>query len=157
MKTWALDPSAGLVEVFTDIARTRMADVPICNANLQVEAVGFQLIPEGHWAGVMITPWAINLLCLPGREAGWPPLPACSKHDWSFPSGNYEFTVAEEERLGVYHLCSLFSPALEFESQEQARLTAIAIAHALHAEPIAPVTSTPPATASRRSFLGLSR
>ena len=48
MKTWALDPSAGLVEVFTDIARTRMADVPICNANLQVEAVGFQLISEGH-------------------------------------------------------------------------------------------------------------
>ena len=155
VKIWTLDPSAGLVEVFGDIARTRMADVPICNAQLQVEAIGFQLTPAGHWAGVMITPWAINLLCLPGQEAGWPQVPACSKHDWQFASGLYEFTVADEERLGTYHLCSLFSPALEFDTHEQARLTAVAIAHALHAEPIAPLSAAPPATASRRSFLGL--
>jgi [NiFe] hydrogenase assembly HybE family chaperone len=132
-----------------------MQDVPICNPQLQVEAVGFQQTAAGHWAGVMITPWAINLLCLPGQIEGWPPLAACSKHDWRFPSGDYEFTVAEEGSLGTYHLCSLFSPALEFESHEQARLTAIAAAHALFAEPL----TVPPAAAqtppSRRAFLGL--
>lgn len=154
MKIWASDPSPELVAVFSDIAVTRMADVPICNACLQVEAVGFQRTAAGHWAGVMITPWAINLLCLPGQLDGWPALGACSKHDWRFPSGDYEFTVADEASLGNYHLCSLFSPALEFDSHEQARLTALAAAHALFAEPLsAPATAPAP---TRRAFLGLS-
>lgn len=132
-----------------------MHDVPICNSRLQVEAVGFQRTAEGHWAGVMITPWAINLLCLPGQEAGWPVLAACSKHDWKFSSGDYEFTVAEEESMGNYHLCSLFSPALEFESHETARLTALAVVRALFAEPLAePVAAK---ATSRRAFLGLGR
>lgn len=156
MKVWATDPSSELVAVFSDIAQTRMHDVPICNPALRVEAVGFQRMPQGHWAGVMITPWAINLLCLPGDAEAWPVLSACSKHDWRFPSGEYEFTAADEERIGSYHLCSLFSPAFEFRSQEEARLTALAVAHALHAEPMA--EAVPAATApSRRAFLGLGR
>lgn len=155
MKVWTTDPSSALVAAFDSIARTRMHDVPICNRILQVEAVGFQRRPDGHWAGAMITPWAINLLCLPGQAEGWPVLAACSKHDWHFPSGDYEFTVAEEESIGIYHLCSLFSPALEFESHEAARLTALAAAHALFADPLA---EPPPAKAtSRRAFLGLGR
>lgn len=155
MKVWTTDPSSSLVTAFDHIALTRMHDVPICNRLLQVEAVGFQRTPEGHWAGVMITPWAINLLCLPGQAAGWPALAACSKHDWHFPSGDYEFTVAEEDSIGNYHLCSLFSPALEFDSHDSARLTALAAAHALFAEPM-----TAPAAGkatSRRVFLGLGR
>lgn len=154
MRMWTEDPSAELVNVFAEIARTRMADVPICNAALQVEALGFRRLPAGHWAGVMITPWAINLLCLPGQAEGWPVLPACSKHDWHFPSGDYEFTVAQEDRLGTYHLCSMFSPAFEFATHEQARLTALAMAHALFAEPLA-VPAVAAAKPSRRAFLGL--
>lgn len=159
MKHWATDPSAELVAVFLDIARTRMHDVPICNAALSVEAVGFQRTPQGHWAGVMITPWAINLLCLPGQAGDWPMLPACSKHDWHFASGDYEFTVADEERIGNYHLCSLFSPAFDFPTQEQARLTALAVAHALHAEPMTAPEAAPIAApvSGRRAFLGLGR
>ncbi len=155
MKVWAADPSSDLVAAFDVIARTRMHDVPICNHHLQVEAVGFRRMAEGHWAGAMITPWAINLLCLPGQAEGWPPLPACSKHSWHFPSGDYEFTVADEDSIGIYHLCSLFSPAFEFESHAAARLTALAAAEALFAEPLAP----PPAAkaTSRRAFLGLGR
>jgi len=142
-----------LVEVFSEIARTRMADVPICNAALRVEAIGFRRCPEGHWAGLMITPWAINLLCLPGDGEAWPALAAGSKHDWRFPSGDYEFIVADEARLGCYHLCSLFSPALEFASHEQARLTALATAHALFVQPMALPDEAP--LPSRRAFLGL--
>ncbi len=155
IKIWMTDPSPELVAAFASIARTRMHDVPICNACLQVEALGFQQRPDGHWAGAMITPWAINLLCLPGDAATWPALAACAKHDWHFPSGDYQFTVAEEASLGHYHLCSLFSPALEFDSQEAARLTALAAAHALFAEPLAePPTAR---ASSRRAFLGLRR
>ncbi|MCG2575587.1 [NiFe]-hydrogenase assembly chaperone HybE [Dechloromonas sp. XY25] len=158
MKIWTADPSSELVAVFSDIAQTRMHDVPICNPALCVEAVGFQRTPHGHWAGVMITPWAINLLCLPSEADAWPALLACAKYDWHFASGDYEFTVADEERLGNYHLCSLFSPAFEFPTQEQARLTALAVAHALHAEPMAVPEQVPAAAApSRRAFLGLGR
>ncbi|NTV68829.1 MAG: [NiFe]-hydrogenase assembly chaperone HybE [Azonexaceae bacterium] len=155
MMFWTTDPSPELVAAFDTIARTRMHDVPICNRKLQVEALGFQRRPDGHWAGAMITPWAINLLCLPGQAESWPALAACSKHDWHFPSGDYEFTVAEEGSIGIYHLCSLFSPALEFDSHEAARLTALAAAHALFADPLA----EPPVarTTSRRAFLGLGR
>lgn len=153
MKLWTTDPSPALIDTFSEIARTRMAGLPICNPALQVEAIGFRRMTEGHWAGLMITPWAVNLLCLPGRAEGWPALAAGGKHDWRFPSGDYEFIVADEASLGVYHLCSLFSPALEFASHEQARLTALASAHALFAEPLAvPVESAAP---SRRAFLGL--
>ncbi len=155
MTVWVSDPSPELVAVFAEIARTRMRDVPICNPQLAVEAIGFQRRDDGHWAGAMITPWAINLLCLPGNADTWPTEAACAKYVWSFPSGDYEFTVAEEARLGVYHLCSLFSPALEFPSQEQARLTALAAAKALFGKAIdEPVDKPPP---SRRAFLGLSR
>lgn len=155
MRLWTTDPSPALVAAFDTISRTRMYDVPICNARLQVEALGFQQRPDGHWAGAMITPWAINLLCLPGKAEGWPALTACSKHHWLFPSGDYEFTVADEEQIGIYHLCSLFSPALEFESHEAARLTALAAAHALFADPLA--EPLPARATSRRDFLGLGR
>lgn len=155
MRIWQDDPSTELVAAFGEIARTRMADVPICNAVLQVEAVDFRRTAAGHWTGAMITPWAINLLCLPGSAENWPPLAACAKYDWQFPSGNYEFTVAEEASLGVYHLCSLFSPAFEFESHEAARLTALAAVQALFAEPLAAPESAPAKVPNRRAFLGL--
>ena len=159
---WPDNPAPVLEEVFTAIAHGPMRDVPICNPALRVEAYGFRQREDGHWIGVMITPWAVNLLCLPGRTDGWPPQPAGAKYDWGFPSGSYEFTVAAEARLGVYHLCSLFSPASDLPSHEQARLTAQAILSALFAapiaepaEPAAPAADTPPP--SRRAFLGLGR
>lgn len=155
LKVWTSDPSPELVAAFEFIARTRMHDVPICNPRLRVEAVAFQPTPDGHWAGAMITPWAINLLCLPGDAASWPALVACSKHDWRFPSGDYEFTVAGEAGIGTYHLCSLFSPALEFDSHEAAHLTALAAVQALFAEPMAAPVAAPPT--SRRAFLGLGK
>lgn len=153
MKVWAHDPSGSLVEVFNKIALGSMAGLPICNPLLRVEAIGFRRLANGHWAGLMITPWAINLLCLPGTKQDWPALTVGCKHDWHFPSGDYEFIVAGEERLGVYHLCSLFSPALEFADHAQAQLVALATVQALFAEPIAP--PAPVTTSSRRAFLGL--
>jgi [NiFe] hydrogenase assembly HybE family chaperone len=155
MKVWSADPAPALSQVFAVIAATRMAGLAICNPALHVEALPFRRTAEGHWAGLTVTPWAINLLCLPGEDATWPQLAAGSKHDWHFPSGAYEFIVAEEARLGSYHLCSLFSPALEFASHEQARLTALAADEALFAAPLA--APAPQALAGRRAFLGLAR
>lgn len=154
MKVWEADPAPALTRAFASIAATRMAGLAICNAALQVEALPFRRTAENHWAGLIITPWAINLLCLPGHAGNWPQRAAGSKHDWRFPSGDYEFIVAEAADIGSYHLCSLFSPALEFASHEQARLTAEAATQALFAAPSAP--PPPAALPSRRAFLGLS-
>ena len=155
MKLWAEDPTADIAAVFADIAATRMAGLPICNPALTVEALGFRQAASGHWVGALVTPWAINLLCLPGH-ADWPAVAAGSHCDWRFPSGVYEFIVADEDRLGRYHLCSLFSPAGDFASHEQARLTALAAITALFNDPVAatakPADAPPP---SRRAFLGL--
>ncbi len=161
MKVWSADPSRPLESVFSGIAATRMAGLPICNPQLQVEAIGFQQRPDGHWAGLLITPWGLNLLCLPGVAETWPARSASGKVQWQFPSGDYEFTVADEAQLGEYHLCSLFSPALEFPDHPQARLTALALAHALFSAPIAAPPDVTPVqperTAGRRAFLGLGR
>lgn len=155
MTPWADDPTADIAAVFADIAATRMAGLAICNPALRVEAIGFRRAESGHWVGALVTPWAINLLCLPGH-ADWPAAAAGSHCDWRFPSGVYEFIVADEDRLGRYHLCSLFSPAGDVASHEQARLTALAALTALFNDPLAappPAAATPPA--SRRAFLGL--
>lgn len=156
MVAWIANPAAELEAVFGDIARTRMAGLPICNPGLRVEALGFRRTADGHWVGAMVTPWAINLLCLPGDAATWPVVAAGGRHDWHFPSGDYEFTVAEEALLGCYHLCSLFSPVLEFENHEAARLTALAAIHALFEAPLAAPVAAPAPAPSRRAFLGLS-
>lgn len=154
MTPWAEDPTADIAAVFADIAATRMAGLPICNPALQVEALGFRRAESGHWVGALVTPWAINLLCLPGH-ADWPAAAAGSHCDWRFPSGNYEFIVADEDRLGRYHLCSLFSPAGDFASHEQARLTALAALTALFNDPLAAPAAPAAPPASRRAFLGL--
>lgn len=154
MKHWADNPAPAIEAVFAAIAATRMAGLPICNPALRVEAIGFRRAESAHWVGALVTPWAINLLCLPGH-ADWPSAAAGCHCDWSFPSGNYEFIVADEAQLGSYHLCSLFSPAGDFASHEQARLTALAAVTALFNEPLAAPAAPAAAPASRRAFLGL--
>lgn len=150
------NPTLELERVFSAIARSRMAGLPICNSRLEVEAVGFQLCEHGHWVGVLVTPWAINLLRLPAQPESWPEIAAGGKFVWQFPSGDYEFIVAEETDLGRYHLCSLFSPAQEFATHQEARLVALAAMSALFAVPKA--LDALPETAdfqSRRRFLGI--
>lgn len=48
-----------------------------------------------------------------------------------FPSGRYEFIYAEEDDIGHYQMCSLFSPVLEFQNQEAAVATAEVVMHSL--------------------------
>jgi [NiFe] hydrogenase assembly HybE family chaperone len=108
-----------MVAAFNEIARTRMADVPILNPALRVEAVGFQLW-EGRWLGVLVTPWMINLVILPGHDALLTPLALDQKQVWNFPSGAYEFMGLNEPAIGTCHICSLISPVTEFATHEEA-------------------------------------
>jgi len=118
--------TAGLEDAFTRIQRERMTDVPILNPALRVQAVGFS-VREEDCLGVLITPWFMNLMLLPLAGDAWAGLPPGSKIDQAFPSGSYEFILGEEEGIGRYLMCSLFSPVFEFENQAAAVATAEAV------------------------------
>ncbi len=143
-----------LVAAFEQIARTRMAGVPVLNAALAVEAVGFA--PQADAAGergvlgVLIAPWFMNLI--------WLPAAAADATDGSQRVGEtrlhvladqrLEFIGAHEPTVGAYALCSLFSPMFEFVDQAAARATAQAVLAALREVPAVPEAPPP-----RRAFL----
>jgi len=104
------DPSARLTEAFRAVA-ARMDGLPIVNPALAVEAVGFAPW-QGHWLGVMLTPWFMNLVIAPGDESAWQPLPPGARRSHAFPAGAYEFIGARDEIAGEFQMCSLFSPVL---------------------------------------------
>jgi [NiFe] hydrogenase assembly HybE family chaperone len=116
------DPSARLTEAFRAVA-ARMDGLPIVNPALAVEAVGFAPW-QGHWLGVMLTPWFMNLVIAPGDESAWQPLPPGARRSHAFPAGAYEFIGARDEIAGEFQMCSLFSPVLQFDDHETARLVA---------------------------------
>ena len=118
------NPASLLETVFSEIATIRMTGVPILNPALRVEAVGFRTW-EGRWVGVLVTPWTISLVLLPGQEAGMEALVPDQRKVWAFPSGDYEFMGLNEPSLGVCHLCPLISPVLEFATHA----AAVEVAH----------------------------
>lgn len=123
------DPVARLEGFFTRIWHTRMLGLPVLNPALRVEAVGFQPW-EGGWLGVLITPWFMNLLWIPGEGETLSGRTG-DKVVRPLPAGQCEFTVCREEEFGDYSFCSLFSPMAGFSDQDSARTTAMAILEAL--------------------------
>lgn len=116
------DPSPRLEQAFRATA-TRMSGLGFVNPALSVEAVAFAPW-DGHWLGVMVTPWSINLLLLPHDRSLWRTVRAGDKQRYAFPAGDYDFIAAMDPVVGEYQMCSLFSPALEFEDHAAARMVA---------------------------------
>jgi [NiFe] hydrogenase assembly HybE family chaperone len=148
LQSSALDPTTRVTAVFTTIANTRMAGLPIVNPALRVEAVNFMPWETG-WLGVLVTPWCMNLLWIPTQEEpllGQPDV----KISLRFPAITCEFVVCQEAELGVYLSCSLFSPMAAFANQEEARTTAITVLQTL----LAPVS---PSAKADRSCAGETR
>ena len=138
-----------LVSVFRDIEQTRMQDVPILNPALQVEAIGFRQWQDVQM-GILITPWFMNLIALlPTEQRDAPPPGADEKVTYELPASRCEFLVSHEDRLGVYHSHSLFSPMAEFDSQQLAFDTAGLILEDL----FKPIEAEKPASVSRRDLL----
>jgi [NiFe] hydrogenase assembly HybE family chaperone len=125
-ETAAGQAAARLEQVFRQIAATRMAGVSLLNPALAVEAVGFRPW-HGDWVGVLVTPWFMNLICLPGPDAAWETRASGTRLDRELPSGVYEFLAADEDELGPYLSSSLFSPMFEFPDMDQAREVARAV------------------------------
>lgn len=119
--------AAALAAAFRDIEATRMQDVPILNARLHVQSVGFE--PDrsepGLALGVLVTPWFINLVRLPLDAASEGTLAGVGEtRARSAGTVRADFIGAHEPAVGRFEACSLFSPVLEFADQAAARATA---------------------------------
>lgn len=154
------NPAPRLEAAFRHIAATRMAGVAILNTALEVEAYGFRRWGE-DWIGVLITPWFMNLICLPGPDSAWEEASSGTKREMELPSGRYEFLTAQEDELGPYLTRSLFSPMFDFADMARAREVATASLAEIftQAEPSAPEARPVGLTAkleqpvNRRGFL----
>jgi len=157
-------PAAALEVAFRGIAQQRMADVPILNPALRVEAVGFRPWAQ-HWLGVLVTPWFMNLWLMPRQAEAWSPLAVGKTRHHVFPAGVFEFIGGLEASIGDYQACSLFSPMFEFSDHAAARDTAAAALLALfdvtHREagqtlaevPAKPALARATGAVSKREFL----
>ena len=155
-----------LVSHFARVQRERMQGLPLLNAALRVEAVGFAcanaepaLAEVAVAEGVLITPWFMSLLRLPlCQQAHRDRVGRRVIH--AFGLEQFDFIGAADDALGYYETCALFSPMFEFATQDLARDTALAalreIREGTHSAAPAAALPTPPAAPAvpaRRLFL----
>ncbi len=166
LRIHAEDPSPLLEAAFRRIQAETMADVPILNPALRVEAVGFTRWQD-HWLGIVITPWFMNLVLVPGAAGSWQSVAPGQRLFRNFPSGDFAFLGSDEPEVGEFQSCSLFSPMAQFADQTGARDVALAALEALQSESAAAVPPAPTKEAfedpkkaalerpmSKREFLG---
>lgn len=148
------NPTAALESVFRAIANGRMAGIPLLNPALAVEAVGFRPWRD-DWVGVLVTPWFMSLICLPGADANWDTMASGSRQARELPAGDHEFLAAHEAGIGPYLSGSLFSPMFDFPDMATARAVAAAVLDEVFT-PAAPegLAAKLEQPLSRRGFLG---
>lgn len=115
---------------YARIAATRMADLPVCNPALTVEAIGFSPAAgpaegERGWLGVLLTPWCMNLIWL-AESAAPLALPGHTRIH-TLAGERYSLIGAEEDGVGRFEMCSLYSPVFEFAEATTARAVAEAV------------------------------
>lgn len=138
--------------VFRRILHERMDGLPFLNLALEVEAVGFRPF-QGNWLGVLISPWCMSFLILPGIDGAWQFLPETTREKWPFPAGEVNFVAAEEPGLGAYRQCSLFTSMQHFDAHVEARDAAHAALDTLFVVPGQAARATPGVSRSKRDFL----
>jgi [NiFe] hydrogenase assembly HybE family chaperone len=142
MKFQTENPSDAVEQAFFRIEREQMADVPILNPALAVEAIDFQRW-QGHWLGIVVTPWCMSILLLPGSAENWVSTGENKRRFVKFPAGDFAFLGGIEAELGEYQSCPLFSPMDKFASQIDATQTARASLIGLLSVPSAQAKPTP--------------
>jgi len=108
-----------LEQTFSRILHEQMVGIPILNNRLKVQALGFQEF-KGRVIGILITPWLMNLIMLPGENDDWGALELGKKQPHRFPSKTFKFMVNEFDDIGKCQTYSLFSPMNEFINQDHA-------------------------------------
>jgi [NiFe] hydrogenase assembly HybE family chaperone len=143
-KIHVVNPDQAVEQTFSRIQHERMADVPILNPALSVEAIDFQRW-QGHWLGMVVTPWCMSMLLLPGSAENWISTGQNKRRFVKFGLGDFAFLGSDEVELGEFQSCSLISPMDKFSCQSDAAMTA-------RASLIGLLTSPQPArTAARKN------
>lgn len=113
-----------LRQAFEEIARSRMAGLPLVNPRLAVACVGFRAEADEDLAlGVLVTPWCMNLLRLPLRADAVALRPG-EMGERDCGARRFDFVGAHEHGIGAFEAASLFSPMFEFVDQHAALATA---------------------------------
>jgi len=145
-----------LERTYRHIETTRMAGLGLTHPGLAVAAVGFAPEAGGGVAGVLVTPWFMNLVWLPDDEPARPveavePVEPVDPAAKAVPPARVlavgesrarriggeviEFLGAHETGLGSFETCSLFSPMFEFVDQAAALATAAEVMQLLRQPP----------------------
>lgn len=114
---------SALLDVYR-AADVHMRDLPIYNASLGTEAWGFRQLDDATLAGIVITPWFMNLVVLPVVPE---PLDAArygERRKVDFPAGALRFRYAGDPAVGAVWTSALHSPMDVFTSAAQARAEA---------------------------------
>jgi len=119
MKVQTTVSSTDLAARFSDIHKQRMQGLPFINAQLEVEAIGFREFQDFE-IGVLITPWFMNLILLPSADVRTS-IDQGHRINACFPSGDIEFTAAQDEELGLYFSAVLFSTVTDIPDHATAR------------------------------------
>ena len=119
------DTIVKMVQQFETIYVEHMRDLPIVNKALQVEAVGFHDY-HSHQLCVLITPWFMNLILLPGTD-DWSDTSQGDTSSIEFPSGRIEFAVSHDKVLDTYLSAVLFRSVADIADQATARKLALEV------------------------------
>jgi len=150
------NPEEAVETAFFRIQQNSMTDVPILNPALTVQAIDFQPW-QGHWLGIVITPWCMSLMLVPGSADNWASVGVNKRRFVKFPAGDFAFLGGDEDELGEYQSCSLFSPMNTFESQFEAVQTARAALIGLFSAPAVKDSNTEEQVEKRQATRELSR
>ena len=112
-----------LTAAFERVHRERMAGLPILQPGLSVAVIGARRWRQ-DWLGMLLTPWCMNLVIVPGSESAVVSGPFGSKQLIEFPAGKFEFIASDEAEIGTFAACSMFSPMQTFADQNAAVATA---------------------------------
>ncbi|MEG0006971.1 MAG: hydrogenase-2 assembly chaperone [Aeromonas sp.] len=104
---FATNPASRLVEQYERIAREQMCELPFYHAGMPILAECD--LYEGQWLGVVLTPWMLSVVVLPGPDQCWPDRSG-ERLALQLPCGNLTFMVGELPEIGQLLSCSLMSP-----------------------------------------------
>jgi [NiFe] hydrogenase assembly HybE family chaperone len=120
-----------LVIAYRDSIQPRMRALPMYNPALEMEAVGFEL-HDGRPCGVLITPWFMNLILLPGEDDNWSGLAQGKTIKVAFPAGDYPCMVSAPEGIVPHLSLPLYTTVKDFTDQGTACRVASDILQRLH-------------------------
>ena len=127
---------AQLVNHFRRVHIERMQGMPILNPALEVQAIGFRELEE-HLLGVLITPWFMNLVLLPGSEE-WSEREQGKRIRVVLPHEEIDFNVTHDDAIGTHLTAVLFRTVADFPDQDTAVEIATEIMKTLFVPPEKP-------------------